>query len=63
MGLGPLYIGILSDFWEPSMGEADSLRWALTTLAPVWVIAGIILYMSRKALLVDLEANVISPTE
>jgi len=63
MGLGPLYIGMLSDFWEPSMGEADALRWALTTLAPIWVIAGMILFIARKALLTDLKTNVIDMAE
>jgi len=57
MGLGPLYIGVLSDFLEPSMGEADALRWALTTLAPLWIIAAVILFVARKSLLSDLEAN------
>ena len=59
VGLGPFYIGVLSDFLIPRFGEADALRWALTTLAPIWVIAAIIMINARKSLPADLGVNVI----
>ena len=59
VGLGPLYIGALSDFLTPRFGEADALRWALTTLSPVWIIAAFIMLNARKTLAADLEANLI----
>ena len=54
VGLGPFYIGALSDVLIPRFGEADALRWALTTLAPIWVIAAVIMLNARKALPADL---------
>ena len=37
MGLGPLMVGIVSDYMEPSVG-IDSLRYGLliTTILPIW---------------------------
>lgn len=55
VGLGPFYIGALSDFLIPRFGDADALRWALTTLAPIWVIAAIIMLRARRDLPADLE--------
>ena len=57
VGLGPLYIGVLSDVLIPRFGEADALRWALTTLAPIWVIAAIYMYSARKSLAADLQKD------
>jgi hypothetical protein len=54
LGLGPLGIGILSDWLEPRFG-ADSLRYALL-LAPVGAIAGALLYFSAtRTLAADIE--------
>jgi len=60
VGLGPLYIGVLSDILIPRFGEADALRWALTTLSPVWIIAAVIMLNARKTLAADLAANVMN---
>ena len=60
VGLGPFYIGVLSDVLIPRFGEADALRWALTTLAPIWVIAAIYMMRAAKTLPADLETNVIN---
>jgi MFS family permease len=54
LGLGPLGIGILSDWLEPRFG-VDSLRYALL-LAPVGAIAGALLYFSAtRTLAADIE--------
>lgn len=48
--LGPFYIGVIADILGTTMGEADGLRWALTSLAPVWAISSIIMFFSLKTL-------------
>lgn len=35
LGLGPTLIGIVSDLLKPRLGDAESLRWAMLTLAAV----------------------------
>lgn len=40
LGLGPLFIGMVSDSLKPSYGD-DSLRWALLTILPFAAAAGI----------------------
>jgi predicted MFS family arabinose efflux permease len=35
LGLGPTMIGVISDLLKPSMGDAESLRWAMLTFAAV----------------------------
>jgi len=60
VGLGPFYIGVLSDVLIPRFGEADALRWALTTLAPIWIIAAIYMIRAAKTLPADLESNMIN---
>lgn len=55
IGAGPVYIGILSEFLTPRLGEADALRWALTSLAPIWVLASLIMLLSRTTLKRDLS--------
>ena len=54
-GAGPVYIGILSDLLAPSLGDADALRWALTTLTPIWIIASLMMLLSRRVLIRDLS--------
>ena len=54
VGLGPFLVGVFSDLLTPSLGEADALRWVLTALAPVWILASFIMLWGRKALRADL---------
>lgn len=39
LGLGPLAVGLLSDLLAPAYGEAAALRWALASLAAVYLLA------------------------
>ena len=55
LGLGPFLTGILSDILAKTLGEANGLRWSLTALAPIWVIAAIMTLLGRKALVEDLR--------
>ena len=57
LGLGPLYLGFLSDLWAPKMGEADALRWAITTLGPIWALASFIMLSGRNVLETDLASR------
>ena len=54
VGLGPFVIGIFSDLLAPALGEANALRWSLTALAPIWVLASFIMLWGRKTLKADL---------
>ncbi len=40
LGLGPLFIGVVSDHLKPAYGD-ESLRWALLTILPFAVAAGL----------------------
>jgi MFS family permease len=39
MGVGPLMVGGLSDFWRPTLGD-DALRYAMLLMSFVWIWAG-----------------------
>ena len=54
LALGPLYVGVLADVLEPTMGEAEGLRWALISLGPIWGIASVLLLLNLKTLRRDL---------
>lgn len=54
-GLGPLYIGVVSDLMANKFGEAIALQGSLLLLAPVWLIAGIVMWAGRSGLAADLE--------
>ena len=54
-GLGPLYIGLLSDLFAVQLGEALGLQWALLSLTPIWLIASIIMFSGRNGLEADLS--------
>ena len=54
-GLGPLYIGVLSDVFAAQLGEAVGLQWALLSLTPIWLVASIIMYSGRNGLEADLS--------
>lgn len=49
LGLGPLFTGMLSDMFKPSLGD-DSLRWALMGLMPVAAAAGIAQFLMTRHL-------------
>ena len=53
-GLGPLYIGVLSDFFAAQSNEALGLQWALLSLTPIWLIASIIMLSGCSNLEEDL---------
>ena len=54
-GIGPLYIGVLSDVFAAQLGEAVGLQWALLSLTPIWIIASIIMFSGRNGLEADLS--------
>lgn len=56
-GLGPLYIGVISDLMADKFGEAVALQGSLLLLAPIWLIAGIIMWAGRRGLAADLEGE------
>ena len=54
LGLGPLTVGLLSDFYLPHFGE-DSLRYAMLTLALLSSPAILMFYLGARYLPQDLE--------
>lgn len=60
LGLGPLVIGMLSDWLEPTYG-VDSLRWAFTCTFLSGIIAAVLFFMAARYYKSDLkEREVIS---
>ena len=60
LGAGPFVTGLISENLAQTMGQADGLRWAITALAPLWAIAGIMTLIGRKILIRDLEQAAMS---
>jgi predicted MFS family arabinose efflux permease len=57
LGLGPWSVGLLSDYWSPSLGIADSLRQAmLYLLPPVMLWSAGHFYLATRTLREDLSA-------
>jgi MFS family permease len=56
LGLGPLVVGIISDIFAQSMGEAEGVRWALIVCALVGLVSGALFWMARKTIREDLES-------
>jgi predicted MFS family arabinose efflux permease len=54
-GLGPLFVGLLSDHLKPQLGN-HSLRWALASMAVFWVIAAWFFLRTGRTLRRDLDA-------
>ena len=54
LGLGPVFVGFLSDLLEPRFG-VESLRLALTGSAAVTVIAGLCLLLGGQYVATDFE--------
>ena len=55
LGLGPLFIGTISDFLKPEYGD-DSLRWALMAILPVVLAAAVAQFAMGRHLDKDLAA-------
>ncbi|MBF8270250.1 MAG: MFS protein [Gammaproteobacteria bacterium] len=53
-GFGPLYVGALSDFLTTSLGEAQALQYALSTIPVISIIAGLIVLARRAGVVEDL---------
>jgi predicted MFS family arabinose efflux permease len=49
IGLGPLYVGRMSDFFRGTFGDAEGLRLALMTLPVISMIAAAIAFFGRNA--------------
>lgn len=55
LGLGPLAVGLLSDAFAVSMGEADGLRWALMVSSLLGLIAAYAFWIASRTLERDLK--------
>ena len=56
LGLGPLTVGIVSDYLEPTLGE-DALRWAFTVTFIATIIAGFLFNIASKSYKKDLAVS------
>jgi MFS family permease len=58
LGLGPLTMGLVSDYFATTMGygPAEGLRWAILTTGAVGIIALICFLMARRTIREELEA-------
>ena len=56
LGLGPLGIGMLSDYLEPTLGQ-DALRWAFTSTFVTGIIAAVLFYMAGRYYVKDLAES------
>src|SRR5690606_12672215 len=55
LGIGPGYVGFMSDFFQASYGEAEGLRLSMATLSVISLVAGAIAYFGRNAILKDAD--------
>ena len=62
LGFGPLVIGMLSDWLEPTYGT-DALRWAFTCTFITGLIAAVFLYMAASHYKKDLDEKLIFEKE
>jgi MFS family permease len=53
LGIGPLYVGTVSDFFTATYGDAEGLRLALTSLTAISLLAASIACFGRNAILRD----------
>lgn len=53
IGIGPLYVGAMNDFFRGTYGEAEGLRLALMTLPAISLAAGAIAWFGRNAVFAD----------
>lgn len=56
-GLGPLFVGSISNSLTVSEGPARALQYALTIIPPISVIAGLVVLMRRRGIAEDLAAQ------
>lgn len=54
LGLGPLTVGLISDFLARSMGSGDGIRWALISTSLVYVLAAMAFMAARKTIRRDI---------
>jgi len=50
LGLGPLFVGLLSDTLGATMGEGEGVRWALVLSSLVGMIASLLFWLARKTI-------------
>jgi predicted MFS family arabinose efflux permease len=55
IGIGPFYVGAMSDLFRGSYGEAEGLRLALMTLPVISLAAGAIAFFGRNAIRLDVD--------
>jgi len=53
LGLGPAYVGGVSDLFQTAYGEAEGLRLSMATLSAISLVAGGIAFFGRNAVLKD----------
>ena len=54
-GFGPFYVGAVSDSLVPTLGEAQALQYALSTIPAISVAAGLIVLFGRDRVVGDLK--------
>lgn len=54
LGLGPLLVGLGSDFLSSSLGETEGLRWAMISVSAVSALSAICFWMAAKPLETEL---------
>ena len=55
LGLGPYYVGRMSDFFTGAYGNAEGLRYAMMTLTIISLAAAVIAWFGRNAVLRDAD--------
>lgn len=55
IGVGPLFVGAMSDLFRSAYGDAEGLRLALMTLPAISLAAGAIAYLGRNAVREDAD--------
>jgi predicted MFS family arabinose efflux permease len=55
IGVGPLYVGQMSDIFRSTYGDADGLRFALMTLPVISLAAAAVAYFGRNAVRHDVD--------
>ena len=55
LGIGPLYVGAMNDFFSGTYGEAEGLRYALMTLTAISLAAAAIAFFGRNSILRDAD--------
>jgi MFS family permease len=55
LGIGPWYVGRMSDFFRGSYGDAEGLRYAMMTLTVISLVAAIIAWFGRNAIRRDAD--------